>query len=117
MDNNRNILFEAADPRGKTIILYSDTWHTHIIENHPEMEDKVDIVKKTIEDPDFIREGRTSDSELYVRVESVSGLQFTGILTATRDTSETTIITTAFEGNDTHSKGKTIWSKTRGDHK
>ncbi|MGA1133860.1 MAG: hypothetical protein ACO31I_16640, partial [Prochlorotrichaceae cyanobacterium] len=50
------------------ILLYEQTWDIHISGGHPEMIDRYDDVKTTIEDPDRIREGRKPETEeLYVK--------------------------------------------------
>ncbi len=108
---------EMTDPRGKQIILLEETWDMHIVEGHPEMDGRLDDVVATIEDPDWIREGRdVKTEELYVRVESQSKLEFTGTLAATRMIDgKMVIMTTAYDGNDSDHKGKMKWSKIKGD--
>ena len=78
---------------------------------------RLDDVVATIEDPDWIREGRdVKTEELYVRVESQSKLEFTGTLAATRMIDgKMVIMTTAYDGNDSDHKGKMKWSKIKGD--
>jgi len=51
MDEN---LFEVIDKRGIMIICEKSQWQMHIIGGHPEVEDKIEIVKNTITDPVII---------------------------------------------------------------
>ena len=108
---------EMTDPRGKQIILFEDTWDIHIQEGHPEMEGHLNDVVTTIENPDWIREGRNTETEeLYVKVKTRSKLEFTGTLAATRIIDgKMVIMTTAYEGNDSEHKGKMKWSKSKGE--
>jgi len=55
MDDN---LFEVIDKRGIMVICEKSQWHTHITGGHPEVEDKVEIVKNTITDPDIIYQSK-----------------------------------------------------------
>jgi len=47
-------LFEITDKRGILIICEKTQWENHIIGGHPEVEDKLEIVKETVRDPDII---------------------------------------------------------------
>jgi len=107
---------EMTDPRGKKVILLEETWDMHIVEGHPEMDGHLDDVVETIENPDWIREGRdTRKEELYVKVETKSKLEFTGTLAATRIIDgKMVIMTTAYKGDDSMYKGKMKWSKSKG---
>lgn len=110
------ILCEMTDPRGKCIVLYEDTWVNHIVEGHPEMEGNLHALVETIEDPDLIREGRSSSTELYLKINSVSNMEFTGIFAATKIIDDQlTLVTTSYEGDDNTSKGTTKWTKTNGE--
>ncbi len=108
---------EMTDPRGNKVLLFEETWDNHITEGHPEMDGRLDAVVATIEDPNWIREGRDPETEeLYVRVHTRSKLEFTGTLAATRMVDgKMVIMTTAYEGNDSDHKGKMKWSKTKGE--
>ena len=109
------ILIEMTDPRDKNVILYEETWENHIIDGHPEMEDSFNTLVETIKNPDFIREGRNPKSEeLYVKItENQSTTVYTGVFVATRDipSSDHTIVTTAYIGDDSPRKGNIKWSK------
>ena len=51
MDDN---LFEIIDKRGILVICEESQWKIHITGGHPEVEDKLEIVKNTIKEPDII---------------------------------------------------------------
>ncbi len=108
----RKIKLQIQDPRNKIVTLFEDTWEEHIIEGHPEMENHLEDVKMTIENPDIIREGRKSDTELYFKANSISNIQLSGTFVATKDINGIkSIVITAYDGNNTISKGKIKWSK------
>ena len=106
---NKVIKDEFIDPRGKKIILYEQTWDIHISGGHPEMINRYDDVKTTIEDPDHIREGRKPETEeLYVK-----NFIHDDVFVSTRDIDQetTTIVTSSYSGTDRNSKGTIKWSK------
>ena len=47
-------LFEVIDKRGIMVICEKAQWEIHITGGHPEVEDKLEIVKTTITDRDII---------------------------------------------------------------
>jgi hypothetical protein len=106
---HKSIKDTFIDPRGKKIIVYEQTWDTHILGGHPEMSDRYDDLKTTIEDPDRIREGRKPQTEeLYVR-NFISDEVF--VSTRDIDQKTTTIVTSSYRGTDSNSRGAIKWSK------
>ncbi|HUY12972.1 MAG TPA: hypothetical protein VMX16_04970, partial [Terriglobia bacterium] len=53
--NGKGVLAEF-DPQGFKICLHLDTWEKHIIIGHPEMRDKLDLIAKTICEPEIIQQ-------------------------------------------------------------
>jgi len=47
-------LFEVIDKRGIMVICEKSQWKIHIVGGHPEVEDKLEIIKNTIINPDII---------------------------------------------------------------
>ena len=65
MDEN---LFEVIDKRGIMVICEKSQWQQHIIGGHPEVEDKLEIVKNTIIDPDIIYQSEDdSKRDIYFK--------------------------------------------------
>lgn len=60
MSGSVNNIFCTTDILGRSVYLDSNTWSKHIIDGHPEMEGQEDIVKYTVEKPDFIYESSTN---------------------------------------------------------
>jgi len=46
-------IFETTDPRGKRVVCTEETWIFHVLDEHPQMEDSEEDVKKTIEEPTY----------------------------------------------------------------
>jgi hypothetical protein len=63
--SNGKILFSEKDPQGFQIRLELDTWHDHITLRHPEMRDKLDLVKMTIIEPEAIQQSPREPSTYY----------------------------------------------------
>jgi len=71
-------LFEITDKRGILVICEEAQWKHHIINGHPEVEDKLELVKETVRDPDIIYQSeddpkrdvyfRQIDIEKYMKV-------------------------------------------------
>ncbi len=109
MSNSPKIKDIFQDPRGKNVILYDDTWNTHISTSHPEMSIRYDDLKNTVEDPDHIREGRKPTiEELYVKQFS-SDVVF--VSTRYLDKENITIVTSSYSGTDRVSRGNIKWYK------
>jgi hypothetical protein len=49
-----DILFETTNPQGEQTILKKSIWENHILNRHPEMEDKLNYIQKSIEKPDYL---------------------------------------------------------------
>src|SRR5688572_25771074 len=46
-------IFEVTDPEGRTVICTDENWNGHVVYHHAEMEDRVEEVKRTIQEPTF----------------------------------------------------------------
>src|SRR5207248_11623311 len=66
---NIHELFRATDPHGFEITLHLDTWEKHILVGHPEMVGLLDLVKKTIVEPEVIQQSsRQATTHYYYRL-------------------------------------------------
>ncbi|MBC8234240.1 hypothetical protein H8E77_32225 [bacterium] len=50
-----SVIFEVNDPLGNIIVLTKERW-MHIISQHPELADNLDVVKLTLMEPNVIQE-------------------------------------------------------------
>ncbi len=112
------IISKISDPRNK-VITYYESVNSHILDGHNELIDFLpQLPIDVILNPDWIREGRTDNTEMYFKIDSIDGCTFSGTIVTTKDIFkegelQETIMTTAFTGKDkTNSKIK--WSKTKG---
>jgi hypothetical protein len=58
-------LFKAKDPQGFEISLGVETWETHILARHPEMADLLDMVMKTVLEPEVIQQSPRQPTTYY----------------------------------------------------
>jgi len=65
---NGATLICTKDPQGYTISLDVHRWQDHIIKRHPEMRERLERVKLTIEDPQVIAVSATSATAYYYRL-------------------------------------------------
>ena len=65
MDDN---IFEVIDVRGIMVVCEKKHWQIHIIGGHPEVEDKLEMVKKAIIEPDIIYQSENEPKrDVYFR--------------------------------------------------
>jgi len=62
-------ILRARDPEGFEIRLYLNTWEKRITRGHPDMADKLELVAKTIEQPEIIQQsGQEATTFCYYRL-------------------------------------------------
>ena len=61
-----SILFDTTDPRGLSVRCEKKRWRQHIVAHHPGLENQLDLVKETIENPLMIcRDATNPNREVY----------------------------------------------------
>lgn len=61
-------MFKVIDPQGNTVTLTKECWEEHICVVHTEMRTLLSEIRRTITDPDYIYQSKSSDkSHLYFR--------------------------------------------------
>ncbi len=119
----QKIIATAKDPRnGSDIVIYEQTWTTHIKPNHSELEDCehgndcLQEVVTTLNNPDIIREGRKPETEeLFIRYTTSEEFGvYKGISVSTRTEDNKTFVTTAYHDEIKPSKGVVKYMKKKG---
>jgi hypothetical protein len=62
---NGTVLFKAIDPQGFEISLNLQTWEKHILVGHPEMGDLLELIKKTVVEPEIIQQSPRQPTSYY----------------------------------------------------
>ena len=63
--NGPTIEVQVVDPQGFTIYLYRHTWERHILRNHPDMVELLDLVTKTLAEPEVIQQAPQEPTTHY----------------------------------------------------
>ena len=113
---NSHELFRATDPLGFEITLHLDTWEKHILVGHPEMAELLDLVKKTIVEPEVIQQSpRQPTTHYYYRLAGRRVLRqddlFVIVVASRDDESKTGFIKTAHLVDKLREGGNILWFK------
>ncbi len=113
---NGKTMIALTDPEGYRITLDIDTWETHIIVRHPEVRDYLDLLKKTVQEPELIQGSRRSTSTFYYyRMAGIKKWRRNDLYFAVvvhRDSEEKSgFVRTAHLVKQPHKDGDTIWLK------
>ncbi|HYL64001.1 MAG TPA: hypothetical protein VE077_15395 [Candidatus Methylomirabilis sp.] len=63
--NGKDVLLRVTDPEGYEIKLDLDRWEKHIVVGHPEMKDYLDLVAKTLAEPEVIKHSPVQDETYF----------------------------------------------------
>jgi hypothetical protein len=105
------MLFEVKDPRGYKVSCSERCWHSHILDEHPEMDNEVERVKEAIcnptlfiyQDKDFI------DRQIYYLLD-ISKRYYIKV-TVRFDENNNGQVITAFKTDSPKPGEKMIWPK------
>lgn len=59
------LLLSVREPRGRTVRLTTERW-SHVLDGHPELEPFLDEVRRAVESPEVVREGRQPGEEWFL---------------------------------------------------
>lgn len=114
------ILKTAYDPRtDNPIVIYQTDWEHAKLHNEIEdcehnafTDDCLCEIVETLNNPNIIREGRTVNSELFIRyTDRTSTTEFKGFSVATKTEDGETKMTTAYSDVIRPSKGSVVYNK------
>jgi len=113
---NGKELIVLDDPEGYHVTLNIDTWETHIVVRHPEVKPLLDVLKRTIEEPELIqRAGHGRNTFFYYRITGRRTLRRDDLylsVVVERDNHEKSgVVKTAYLVRRPRKDGKIIWLK------
>ncbi|MBM3237291.1 hypothetical protein FJZ31_13440 [Candidatus Poribacteria bacterium] len=103
-----SVIFEVIDPLGNIIVLTEERW-MHIIDQHPELADNLDMVRLTLIEPNVIQELEPESELRYYRLcpEIISrGYLFVAVIKAHNN-----FVATAFPIRYIRKEGELKWLK------
>jgi hypothetical protein len=103
-----SVIFEVTDPLGNTVVLTEERWR-HIIDQHPELDDNLDMVRLTLMEPNVIQELEPESELRYYRLcpEIIRrGYHFVAVIKA-----DNNFVATAFPIRYIRKEGKLRWLK------
>jgi len=113
---NGKCLLRARDPQGYEISLELDTWENHIVKQHPEMAKFLDLLDKTISEPQVIqRSPKHGETFYYYRLTGrtfhrQNDIYLSAVVRRDDDT-KTGVIKTAHLLKEVRKEGETVWMK------
>ena len=103
-----SVIFEIIDPLGNIIVLTEERW-MHIIDQHPELDNNLDLVRLTLMDANVIQELEPEGELRYYRLcpEIIKrGYLFVAVIKATNN-----FVATAFPIRYIRKEGELKWLK------
>ena len=107
-------MFHVADPQGNTIILTKECWANHICVVHTEMRSRLDNIRETIENPDYIYVSKSNEQTyLYFRAYADPTLKCQFILVAVhrRANQKRGFVQSAYPVKSLSQGGLLVWKK------
>jgi hypothetical protein len=113
---NGHVAFTVEDPQGYQVVLDLNAWEKHIVANHPEMRDLLDLLASTIEQPELIQRSSVSiETHYYYRLTGRSVLRrddiYVNAVVHRDENSRTGFVKTAFLVQRVRREGDCIWMK------
>ncbi|MEA2089825.1 MAG: hypothetical protein U9O89_03590 [Thermoproteota archaeon] len=103
------VVFKILSKMGKVVSLDEDRWH-HVLE-HPEMQNQLDRIKKTVVNPDEVRESvHDSSVFLFYKLYEKTSVTEKYLLIIVKTLNREGFIVTAFF-TDRVKKGGVVWKK------
>jgi len=101
-------MFEAKDPRGRTVACSEDCWHNHILKARRWMKGYVERVRDTIENPDIImQDADYKDRESYYRLDNQNYIKVVVVF----DSNASGIVKTAYVSDSIKNREVIVWAK------
>jgi hypothetical protein len=113
---NGKHLLRVKDPQGYEITLELETWESHIVKQHPEIQKFFDLLSKTISEPQIIQQSvKQNETFYYYRLTGRSFHRATdiylGAVVRREEETKTGHIKTAFLLKEVRKEGETVWIK------
>lgn len=71
--NNGKYILSTTNKDGISVVLETDTYHNHILVNHPEMRNNVEAIKDSIENPIYMfRSSKNEKNVIYITQSTLS---------------------------------------------
>lgn len=107
VNNSDELLFDVATPIGITVHTTRQYWAYITNSKHPSLQDKIELVVQTLQQPDQIRQSRSDPNVLlfYHRIGSIRW-----VCAVVKDQGETGFLISAYP-TDKIKRGKMIWKK------
>lgn len=104
------------DPTGLTVILRVQTWERHVVVGHPELKDLLDVVTRTILEPEVVVESPSQPfTQLYYRLTGRSLFRrndiYMTVVVRVNPESGSGTVKTAYLVKKIKEGGKLIWFK------
>lgn len=111
---NGKHLLRVKDPQGYEITLELETWESHIVKQHPEVEKFFDLLGRTISEPQVIQQScKESETLYYYRLTGRSFHRasdiYLGAVVKREEETKTGRIKTAFLIKELRKEGETVW--------
>lgn len=116
--SNGTSLLHCSDPQGYDIKLSVCTWENHICKRHPEMAKRLDQVRETISNPDYIQGKSDSNTCFYYKLTGERLLKsedlYIGVVIARNEEHKTGVVKTCHLLKKVRPSGDTIlWIRSK----
>jgi len=114
--NGKGALLRVTDPQGFEIRLDLDTWEKHITVGHPEMKDYLELLSKTLSEPEVIqRSPLQPETHFYYRLtgrtfHKRNDIYLSAVVHRSEET-KTGFVKTAHLVKKIRKEGETVWLK------
>lgn len=113
---NGKHLIHVEDPQGYEVVLEVETWDSHIIKQHPEIEKFFDLIGKTLSEPQLIQQSRRQgETYYYYRLTGRSFYRindiYLSVVVRRDDDAKKGVVKTVHLLKEVRKDGETVWMK------